>query len=155
MPRDVAPVTAASPPRAGPAAPERRRLSAPLVLLGAEQVRPALLGELPGLVLEPRHVLGHRRARGDPGESALDVGKVLDPLSLALVQPAPGEDRHVGDGVVARHVVAPGQSLAEYERQRPEDYNFAKFSAAHIKMCARQEDRDHWLEIYRKAGLPV
>ncbi len=46
-------------------------------------------------------------------------------------------------------------AVAEYERQRPEDYNFAKFAAAHIKMCARQEDRDHWLEGYRKAGLPV
>ncbi len=46
-------------------------------------------------------------------------------------------------------------AVAKYERQRPEDYNFAKFAAAHIKMCARQEDRDHWLEIYRKAGLPV
>jgi TolB-like protein len=46
-------------------------------------------------------------------------------------------------------------AVAEYERQRPEDYTFAKFAAAHIKMCARQEDRDHWLEGYREAGLNV
>ena len=46
-------------------------------------------------------------------------------------------------------------AVAEYERQRPEGYNFGKFAAAHIKMCARQEDCDHWLEGYRKAGLPV
>ncbi len=44
-------------------------------------------------------------------------------------------------------------AVAEYERQRPEDSNFGEFAAAHIKMCARQEDRDHWLEGYRKAGL--
>jgi adenylate cyclase len=44
-------------------------------------------------------------------------------------------------------------AVAEYERQCPEDYNFGEFAAAHIKMCARQEDRDHWLEGYRKAGL--
>lgn len=46
-------------------------------------------------------------------------------------------------------------AVAEYDRKRPEDYSFAKFAAAHIKVCARQEDRDHWLEGYRKAGLPV
>ncbi len=46
-------------------------------------------------------------------------------------------------------------AVAEYERQRPEDYNFAKFAAAHIKACARQEDRDHWMDGYRKAGFDV
>ncbi len=46
-------------------------------------------------------------------------------------------------------------AVAAYERQRPEDHTFTKFAAAHIKMCARQEDRDHWLEGYRRAGFDV
>ena len=46
-------------------------------------------------------------------------------------------------------------AIAEYERQRIEGYDIALSVAAHLKLCARQEDRDHWLEGFRKAGLPV
>jgi ribosome modulation factor len=46
-------------------------------------------------------------------------------------------------------------AVAEYERQRPKDYDFGKFAAAHMTMCKYQEDRDHWLEGYRKAGFSV
>jgi adenylate cyclase len=30
-----------------------------------------------------------------------------------------------------------------------------KMIASHLQMCARPEDRDHWIDGYRKAGLPV
>jgi ribosome modulation factor len=46
-------------------------------------------------------------------------------------------------------------AVSEYERQRPKDYDFGKFAAAHMTMCKYQEDRDHWLEGYRKAGFSV
>jgi adenylate cyclase len=46
-------------------------------------------------------------------------------------------------------------ALAEYKRRSPESYDPAEQIAAHMRMCARQEDRDHWLEGYRKAGLEV
>ena len=40
-------------------------------------------------------------------------------------------------------------------RTRPEGYDITKSVAAHLRMMALQEDRDHWLEGYRKAGLEV
>ncbi|MDH3475989.1 MAG: tetratricopeptide repeat protein, partial [Rhodospirillales bacterium] len=46
-------------------------------------------------------------------------------------------------------------ALAEYEQQRPEGHDLAKATAAHMRMCARQKDRDHWLEGFRKARLRV
>ena len=44
---------------------------------------------------------------------------------------------------------------AEYERRWPEGFDSAESIAAHMRMCASQEDRDHWLEGYRKAGVEV
>ncbi len=37
----------------------------------------------------------------------------------------------------------------------PHGYDFAEVAHVHARMCARQEEGDHWLEGYRKAGLPV
>jgi TolB-like protein/Tfp pilus assembly protein PilF len=46
-------------------------------------------------------------------------------------------------------------AVEEYEQTRPAGHDAATFIKAHMRMCARQEDRDRWLEGYRKAGLPV
>jgi adenylate cyclase len=42
---------------------------------------------------------------------------------------------------------------SEYEKVRPEGFDFARFASAHVTMCSNQEDRDHWIDGYRKAGL--
>jgi adenylate cyclase len=46
-------------------------------------------------------------------------------------------------------------AAAEFERLRPEGYDFAEVARFHGQMCLRPEDREHWLEGYRKAGLLV
>jgi adenylate cyclase len=46
-------------------------------------------------------------------------------------------------------------AVEEYEQTRPAGHDAATFIQVHVRMCARQEDRDRWLEGYRKAGLPV
>jgi adenylate cyclase len=46
-------------------------------------------------------------------------------------------------------------AAAEFERLRPEGYDFAEVARVHGQMCLRPEDREHWLEGYRKAGLLV
>jgi tetratricopeptide (TPR) repeat protein len=46
-------------------------------------------------------------------------------------------------------------AMKGYERLRPAGHDAARTIRYHIQMCWRQEDRDHWLEGYRKAGLPV
>ena len=40
-----------------------------------------------------------------------------------------------------------------YQRLRPPDADFAYYLAAHVRLCKRPEDADHWAEGYRKAGL--
>ena len=42
-----------------------------------------------------------------------------------------------------------------YQRLRPTDADFAYYLAAHLRLCKRQEDADHWVEGYRKAGFEV
>jgi adenylate cyclase len=46
-------------------------------------------------------------------------------------------------------------AVQQYEQRRPEGYEVLKVVAAHLRLCKLQADRDHWLEGYRKAGLPV
>ena len=46
-------------------------------------------------------------------------------------------------------------AVEAYERERPPDADFAFYVAAHARMCSRQEDADHWVEGYRKAGFDV
>ncbi len=46
-------------------------------------------------------------------------------------------------------------AVEEYEQTRPAGHDAATMIKNHVRMCARQEDRDRWLEGYRKAGLPV
>jgi adenylate cyclase len=47
------------------------------------------------------------------------------------------------------------EARRRYEGARPEHFAFDEYAAAHVAMCKHQRDRDHWLEGYRKAGLPV
>ncbi len=44
-------------------------------------------------------------------------------------------------------------SVAMYERSRPPEHDMKAMLAQQFRMCSRQEDRDHWREGYRKAGL--
>jgi TolB-like protein/Tfp pilus assembly protein PilF len=44
-------------------------------------------------------------------------------------------------------------AVAEFERLRSDDYDFAEVARFHGQICARPEDRENWLEGYRKAGL--
>jgi Flp pilus assembly protein TadD len=53
----------------------------------------------------------------------------------------------LGDVENARRAVETYRSLA------PEGHNVEKDHQAHIRMMKRQEDRDHWLEGYAKAGF--
>ncbi|QIG48993.1 adenylate/guanylate cyclase domain-containing protein [Nordella sp. HKS 07] len=46
-------------------------------------------------------------------------------------------------------------ALRRFETERPHEFNFAESVAAQVGMYKRQEDRDHWLDGYRKAGLPI
>ena len=48
---------------------------------------------------------------------------------------------------------AANDALAKYERNRPREYDAATMIKYHVRMCARLEDRDRWLEGYRKVGL--
>jgi TolB-like protein/Tfp pilus assembly protein PilF len=47
------------------------------------------------------------------------------------------------------------EALERYYRSMPEGIDRTQGLHHHVNMCARQEDRDHWLGGYRKAGLDV
>lgn len=46
-------------------------------------------------------------------------------------------------------------ALAKYERNRPREHDVATMIKYQLRMCAKPEDRDRWLEGYRKIGLDV
>ena len=46
-------------------------------------------------------------------------------------------------------------AVEEYRRTRPAGHDAVAAIQLQVRMCSRQEDRDNWLEGYRKAGLPV
>jgi len=46
-------------------------------------------------------------------------------------------------------------ALEIYRRGLPKGYDIAAVCRAQARICARQEDGDHWLEGFRKAGLDV
>ncbi len=46
-------------------------------------------------------------------------------------------------------------ACAAYMDGQPDNHDVGVSVAAHLRMCRRQEDKDHWLEGYRKAGLDV
>jgi adenylate cyclase len=45
--------------------------------------------------------------------------------------------------------------VAKYERNRPQGHDAATMIKHQVRMCAKPEDRDRWLEGYRKIGLDV
>jgi adenylate cyclase len=47
------------------------------------------------------------------------------------------------------------QLIERFHSERPETFNIADYTRFHLRCYKRQEDRDHWLEGYRKAGLEV
>jgi adenylate cyclase len=46
-------------------------------------------------------------------------------------------------------------AVDQYERTRPPGHDATTMIKFHVRMCARQRDRDLWLEGYRKAGFQV
>jgi TolB-like protein/Tfp pilus assembly protein PilF len=46
-------------------------------------------------------------------------------------------------------------AVADFERLRPPGYDCKIMIEHQVRMCWRQEDRDHWLEGYRNAGINV
>ncbi len=67
-----------------------------------------------------------------------------------------GEDEGAALAALKAHRMEDARAAAaEFERLQPEGYDFAEVARILGQMCAHPEDRDHWLEGYRKAGLPV
>ncbi len=48
-----------------------------------------------------------------------------------------------------------GDARRHFELSRREEFAFDEYAAACLAMCKHQQDRDHWLDGYRSAGLPV
>jgi adenylate cyclase len=44
-------------------------------------------------------------------------------------------------------------AVARFERARPSGYQFGSYLEAHLSLLSRPEDREHWLDGYRKVGL--
>jgi adenylate cyclase len=45
------------------------------------------------------------------------------------------------------------EAAAEFNRNRPSNFDLAEYIRTHVAMCRLTSDREHWLEGYRKAGL--
>jgi adenylate cyclase len=43
--------------------------------------------------------------------------------------------------------------VSRYEQEKPKGANFQRYAEAHITLCQRKEDAEHWMQGYRKAGL--
>lgn len=50
---------------------------------------------------------------------------------------------------------AAAEAMARFADRRPESVDFALYAATHVRVCKRQEDREHWLEGYRKVCFGV
>ncbi len=68
------------------------------------------------------------------------------PHMLVAIAAAYAQADHMDD---ARAVIE------QFERTRPSNWDAVEVAYAHVRMCAQPEDRDHWLEGYRKAGIEV
>ena len=67
---------------------------------------------------------------------------------------------HIYAGLAAAHAMLGRMDEAQalrrqYESNLSEGFGFNDFLSAQLTMCARQEDRDKWLEGFRKAGFDV
>ncbi|HEX2338411.1 MAG TPA: adenylate/guanylate cyclase domain-containing protein [Hyphomicrobiaceae bacterium] len=47
------------------------------------------------------------------------------------------------------------EAVKDYERLRPAGHDAAAMINYQMRMCWRQEDREHWLDGYRKAGIQI
>jgi hypothetical protein len=45
--------------------------------------------------------------------------------------------------------------IERFEVERPKIFNIVDYTQFHLRCYKRPEDRDHWLDGYRKAGLAV
>ena len=45
--------------------------------------------------------------------------------------------------------------IERFNLERPETFNIVDYVRFHLRCYKREEDRDHWRDGYRKAGLPV
>ena len=45
------------------------------------------------------------------------------------------------------------KAVDQFRKHCAKDVNFARYASNHARICRRQEDKDNWLEGYRKAGL--
>ncbi|MDX1440291.1 MAG: hypothetical protein R3284_10360 [Rubricoccaceae bacterium] len=46
-------------------------------------------------------------------------------------------------------------AITQLELRKPDGFDPVQVIRTHAGMCARVEDRNHWLEGYRKAGFKV
>ena len=46
-------------------------------------------------------------------------------------------------------------SMAAYREQLPASYDERLLYESHLRLCAREEDREHWREGYRLTGMDV
>jgi adenylate cyclase len=46
-------------------------------------------------------------------------------------------------------------AMTQHEQTRPGGFDPQQVANAHARLCAREEDREHWLEGYRKIGIEV
>ncbi|MFT5110982.1 MAG: adenylate cyclase [Parasphingorhabdus sp.] len=47
------------------------------------------------------------------------------------------------------------RSMKKYREELPESYNEQLLFESHLRLCARQEDRDHWTQGYRLTGMNI
>ena len=65
---------------------------------------------------------------------------------LALIAAAHAQLDHMDEARATRQ---------QFERGWPDDRSISALARAFARQCARQEDHDHWLEGFRKAGFEV
>ena len=80
--------------------------------------------------------------------------------AIALFRGWPGPPPHMYSELAAAYAQLDRMdearaALERFYRSTPEEFDIAQGKRDHFNMCAHQEDADHWLEGYRKAGLDV
>ena len=48
-----------------------------------------------------------------------------------------------------------GEAVQQFEKNRPEGWNMEEVIGVHVRMCAKPEDGERWLEGFRKAGINI
>jgi tetratricopeptide (TPR) repeat protein len=47
------------------------------------------------------------------------------------------------------------EAVQQFEKNRPEGWNMEEVIGVHVRMCAKPEDGERWLEGFRKAGINI